>query len=294
MKALHQHYQLKTRQNRENLRSRNEQYQSDSRYNQHRRDDYSNSRRFYRHLNDLKDGTTRIENDLLIDGNHFLYDLESDTYSVTTINRNSLSVRLLGVGEPASFDSEFIVLGSVNDTNSSQEHYLEDLALNEKSASHIRHNTTNAHRIQGLTNHVESEDESMERYKRSPREASEAHGRYTPRDDHRRLSQYTANRSRSPNRQQHRVPSRHRKTSQSSAASRRALYSSHSNFRNRNEIIQRKPAKASQDGSYKLKKYGYESSEGTKETHNRRGNLRRPGSGRGLRKKGYFVLKVKY
>lgn len=291
IKALHRLYQHKTRQNREHLRSRNEQHQSDSRYYPHRRDDYSSSRRFYRHLNDLNDDTTQIENDLLINGDHFIYDLESNTYGVTTINHNSLSVRLIGVGEPASFNSEFITLGGVNNTEPSLEHYLEDLTLNKNSTYQMRHNSTNAHSIQGVSNHVEeSGKESIQRYKRSPRVSSEAHGRHTPRETRRRPPQYTDNdRSRSPNRQQYRVPSRRRKNSQPSAASRRDLYSSNPHFRNRNEIIPNKPAKPSH---HRLKKYEFKGPEVTTETHGRKGRHQRPGGSRRWRKKEYFVLKV--
>lgn len=157
----------------------------------------------------------------------------------------------------------------------------------------MSHNSTNAHSIQGISNHVEeSGKESMERYKRSPRVSSEAYGRHTSRDTRRRLPQYTANRSRSANRQQHRVPSRRRKNSQASAASRRALHSSNPHFRNRNEIIPNKPAKPSHDRSYRLKKYGLKGPEVTTETHGRKGRLQRPGSSRRWRKKEYFVLKV--
>lgn len=272
----------------EQLRSRNEQHQSYSRYYPYRSDDYAGNRRFYRHLNDMNDDSPRIENDLLINGDHFIYDLESNTYGVTTINHNSLSVRLIGVGEPALFNSEFVTLDGLNNTEPSLEHYLEDLTLNENSTYQMRHNSTDAHSIRGISNHVdESGKESMERYKRSPQVSPEAHGRHTPRDTNRRSPEYTANRPHSPGRQQYRVPPRRRKNSQASAASRRSLYSSNPHFRNRNEIIT-KPAKPSQDGSHRLKKYGYKGP--STETQGRRG--RHPGGGRRWRKKEYFVLKV--
>lgn len=292
IKALHRLYQLKTRENREYLSSRNEGYQSDSsrRYSS-RLDNYSN-RRYYRHLNDLDGDNTRIEKDLLIDGNHYIYDLETNTYGVTTIYRDALSIRLLGVGDPASFDSEFVVHSGVNGTEPSLEHYLEN--LNENSTAETSYKTDDAESNQDLQKDLlESRYESMERFKRSYRVPSEPKGSPTPQENRRRLQQNTANsRSRSPNRQRYRVPPRYRKNSQASAASRRSLFSLNPYFRNRNEIIPNKPSKPSREGSYKLNKYGYTDPRVSTETNNRRGHSQRPRSGRRFRKREYFVLKV--
>lgn len=270
-------------------RHKNQEQQSDSsRYYHHSRShESSGSRRFYRHLNGVDaDHSTRIGNDdLLLDGDRFIYDLESNTYGITTAHQHSLSVRLLRVGEPARFNSNFVFHIGGNDTDPELEYYLEDIELERDLNSQTRHNTSKGHSNQDHTNHIiESRDESVERYRRSPRGSP---GRLTPR-------QHTVTPiSRTPYRQQYLVSlndnRRHRQNPTASSAFR----SSNPYSRGRNEIIPNKPAKPTQHGgSHELKKIGYENSKISSETHNRRGYPHRLGGGKRRKKREYFVLKV--
>ena len=285
IKALHELYKLKTRQNMLSQRHKKQEQQSDSsRYYHHSRNrELSGSRRFYRHANH----STQIGNkDLMLDGNRFVYDLESNTYSIATAHRHTIGVRLLGVGEPAWFNSNFVLHGRENNTDPHLEYYLEDFELERELDSETRHNTSKGRSNQDYRNLImQSGDESVERYRRSPRVSQ----------DQLTSQQHTVtHRSRTPYRQQrlslkdHR---RHHHNPSASSASRRALHSSDS--RGRNEIIPNKLAKPTQRGwSHELKKFTYENSKISSGTHKRRGHSNRLGGGSRRKKGEYFVLKV--
>ena len=242
--------------------------QSDSSRYYHRNRGYesSGSRRFYRHLNDMdmdENNSTRIDNDdLLLDGDRFIYDLDTNTYGTTTVSRHSIDVRLLGLGEPAWFNSNFVIHGKGNETDPQLEHYLEDIELERELSLQARRNASEEANSQDLTNLItESGDEPLERHRRSPRRHDDADASQTSR------------------RQQYRVSlNNHLRHS--------------SNSRGRNEIIPNKPTKPTRGGFNDYKKIGYEKSKVSLETHNRRGHRNRLGGGRRRKKEEYFVIKV--
>ncbi|MPC11539.1 hypothetical protein E2C01_004206 [Portunus trituberculatus] len=268
IKALYELYKIRNRQNMLSQRHRSQEPQSDSSryYQRSRAYESSGSRRFYRHLNDMdmdEDNSTRIDNDdLLLDGDRFIYDLDSNTYGATTVRRHSIDVRLLGLGEPAWFNSDFVIHSEGNETDPQLEHYLEDNELERELSLQSRRNASEEASSQDLTNLIsESGDEPLERHRRSPRRHHDTDASQTSR------------------RQQYRVSLKnHLRHS--------------SNSRGRNEIIPNKPTKPTHGGFNDYKKIGYGNSKVSLETHSRRGHRNRLEGGRRRKKDEYFVIKT--
>lgn len=250
-----------------------------------------------------------MSNYLLVDDDRFIYDAESNTYGSSSVHATT-DIRLLSLGDPSVFNSNYIIYDGLNDTDVEHSHYLEEADEHKRQIDRKKKkNKGKAKKSKKvklpndelLNELYKEEGDSAERHPRAARVSRTNSQPGNSRRKNYRTRYYTVTRGRNtPHRQQYRITiTNHEQPNSNRGASpppRRALDTSASRSRGRNEIIPQKPKKpTSQQGSpddqYPFKKFGYKNPKNPVETP---AVPRHPEDRRRKRKKQYFVLRVSH